>query len=126
MKRETPAEREIVDLIAKTYEGWTKPDPRRLAAIEQRLLERPRRGAGIARWWLAAALVAGAASALWWAVDYDSDEGQKELVPAVAAPTVAPSTADPSTRPSRSEDAESIPAAEPAQKKGPVIYRKEQ
>ncbi len=127
MKREPPTEREIADLIASAYEGLAAPDPRRLAAIEQRLLAqvRPRRRAGIAWWWLAAALAAGAASALWWAVDYDSGEGQEAPVPALTSPSVAPSVADPPARSGRSEGTESAPAGEPVQKQGPVIYQRE-
>jgi hypothetical protein len=130
MKREALTEREIADLIASAYEGWATPDPRRLAAIEQQLLEQPRlRGrtkiAKIAWWWLAGALVAGAASALWWAVDYDSGQGREEPVPAVTPSSVAPSVADTPMRPGQSESAESKTAGEPAQKKGPVIYQRE-
>lgn len=126
MKRETPTEREITDLIASAFEGWAAPDARRLAAIEQRLPVRARGGTKSVRWWLAGALLAGAASALWWAVGYDSVEGQKQPVPAVISPTTAPPTTDPPTRPSRSEGAESKPAGEPAQKGGTVIYQREQ
>jgi len=125
MKREPPTEREIADLIASAFEDLPAPDARRLAAIEERLLMRPRRRAGFAWWWLVGALVAGAASALWWAVNYDSVEGQKEAVPVVISPTVAPSTSDQPARPSRSEGAESAPAGNPAQKQGPVIYQRE-
>lgn len=136
MKRESPTEREIADLIASAYEGWTAPDVRRLAAIEQRLLAQARSRRGGAKsvwWWLAGALLAGAASALWWAVGYDSTEGQKQPIPAAVSPATAPSTADLPTPPSRSEDrestpadAESKPAGEPAQKRGVVIYQREQ
>ncbi len=133
MKRETPTEREIADLVASAYEGWMAPDARRLAAIEQRLPARARRGgAKFAWWWLVGALLAGAASALWWAVDYDSTEGRNPP-PAAVSPAAAPSTADPPTRPSRSEgaeskpeDAESKPVAEPARGKGFLIYQREQ
>lgn len=127
MKREPPTEREVADLIALAFERLPAPDARRLAAIEQQLLEQPRlrRRTKIAWWWLAAALVAGAASALWWAVDYDSGEGQEESVPTVVSPSVAPSVADQPGRPGRSEGAESKPTGEPAQKKGPVIYQRE-
>jgi hypothetical protein len=128
MNHEPPAEREIADMIASAFERLPTPDARRLAAIEQRLLEQPRlRGrAKFAWWWLAAALVAGAASAWWWAVDYDSGKEQEAPPPAVTSPSVAPSVADQPARPSQSERAESKPASEPVQKKGPVIYRKEQ
>jgi hypothetical protein len=128
MKRQVPTEREMMDMIASAYEGWATPDPRRLAAIEERLLEQPRlRGrTKFAWWWLAAALVAGAVSALWWAVDYDSGQGQEEPVPMVTPSSVAPSVADQPARPSQSEGTESKPAGEPAQGKGPMIYRKEQ
>jgi hypothetical protein len=112
-------------LIASAFEGLPAPDARRLAAIEERLLMRPRRRAGFAWWWLVGALVAGAASAMWWAVNYDSVEGQKEAVPVVISPTVAPSTSGQPARPSRSEGAESAPAGEPVQKQGPVIYQRE-
>lgn len=128
MKREAPTEREIADLFAPAFDRVAEPEPRRLASIEQRLLEQPRlRGRRkVAWWWLIGTLVAGAASALWWAVDYDSGEGQEEPAPTVVSPSVAPSVADQPRRPGRSEGAESKPAGEPAQKKGPMIYRKEQ
>jgi hypothetical protein len=135
MKRETPTEREIADLIASAYEGRAVPDARRLAAIEQRLPVRARGGTKSVQWWLAGALLAGAASALWWAVDYDSPEGRKPPAAAVS-PATAPSTADLPTHPSRSEEWESKPADakskladEPAQKaqtRGAVIYQREQ
>ena len=46
MKREAPTEREMADLFATAFERLAEPDARRLAAIEQRLLERPRRRVG--------------------------------------------------------------------------------
>lgn len=116
MKREAPSDREIAELIAPAFERLPAPDSRRLVAIEERLLERPRRHT-FAWWWLAAALATGAASALWWVVSYDSGKGREELVPAVT-PSVAPS--EQSVRPSQPEGAES------ARKPGPVIYRREQ
>jgi hypothetical protein len=127
MKREAPTEREIAELIASAFEGLPAPDARRLAAIEQQLLAQTRsRGrTKIAWWWFVGALVAGGASAMWWAVNYDSVEGKKEAVPVVISPAVAPSTSDQSARPSRSEGAESAPAGEPVQKQGPVIYQRE-
>ena len=124
MKHERPAEREIADLIAPAFDRLTAPDSRRLAAIEQRLPARPRRCA-IVWWWLVAALAAGAASAFWWAVDYDSGKGQKEPGPAVISQSVAPSVANQPARPRRPEGVESTPAGEPAQKQGPVIFRRE-
>jgi hypothetical protein len=127
MKREAPTEREITDLIASAYEGMAAPDPRRLAAIEQLLLEQPRlRGrTKFAWWWLVGALVGGAASALWWVVDYDSGKERKEPGPAVMSPSVAPSVTNRSAAPSRPEGAEPNSAGEPAQKQGPVIYQRE-
>ena len=122
MKREAPTEREIADLIASAYEGLAAPDPRHLAAIEERLHERPRRRAKIAWWLLAGGLFAGAASALWWAVNYDSAEGRNQPVPAVSAPSVAP----PAVEPRRPEDVATKPAGEPDRKSGPVIYQLEQ
>ena len=61
MKRETPSDHEIAGLIAPAFERLPEPDPRRLAAIEQSLLEQPRlpRRTRFAWWWLAGALVAG-------------------------------------------------------------------
>ena len=128
MKREAPTEREITDLIATAYEGWTAPDARRLAAIEDRLLEEAgprRRRAKVAWWWLIGALVAGAASALWWAVDYDSGKGREEPVPALTSPPIVPMEAGKPTPPGKSEGTESKPAGEPAQNQGPVIYQRE-
>lgn len=127
MKREPPTEREIADLIASAYEGLAAPDARRLVAIEQQLLAqvRPRRRAGIAWWWLIGALAAGAASALWWAVDYDSGEGREEPVPALTPPSVAPSVSDQLARPRRSESAELKPAGNQDREKGFVIYQRE-
>jgi hypothetical protein len=128
MKREAPTERDITDLIASAYEGLAAPDARRLAAIEQLLLEQPRlRGrTKYAWWWLIGALVAGAASALWWAVDYDSGKGRETPVPALTSPPVVPAAAGKPTPLGKSEDTESKSASESAQKNGPVIYRKEQ
>lgn len=127
MKREAPTEREIADLIASAYEGWAEPDPRRLAAIEDRLLARarPRDRAKFVWWWLVGALVAGAASALWWAVDYDSGKGREEPVPALTSPPIVPMEAGKPTPPGKSEGTESKPAGEPAQNQGPVIYQRE-
>ncbi len=127
MKRQVPTEREIADMIASAFEQLPAPDARRLAAIEQQLLEQPRlRGrTKFAWWWLAVALVAGAASALWWTVDYDSGKSEEAPVPSVTSPSVAPSAPEQPARPSRSEDAESKSAGEPAQKQGPVIYQQE-
>jgi hypothetical protein len=127
MKRQVKTDREIADLIASAYEGLTAPDARRLVAIEQRLLEQPRlRGrAKFAWWWLAGALLTGAASALWWAVDYDSDEKPEESAPVITSPSTAPSEAGKPTRPDRSESTEPMPADGPAQKQGPMIYQRE-
>jgi hypothetical protein len=125
MKREAPTEREIADLFTPAFDGLAQPDARRLAAIEQRLLERPRRRAGIAWWWLAAALAVGTASALWWAVDYDWGRKQEEPVPEITSPSMAPSAMDIPTRPGRTENTESTPADGSAQKQGPLIYQRE-
>lgn len=127
MKREPPAEREIADMIAPAFDRLPAPDARRLATVEQRLLEQPRlRGrTKFAWWWLAAALVAGAASALWWVVDYDSGKGQEAPAPAVTAPSVVPSAPDQSARPSRPEGAESKPVGGPANDRSPLIFKRE-
>jgi hypothetical protein len=120
MKREAPTEREIAEMIAPAFERLPAPDSRRLAAIEERLMEQPRlRGrTKIAWWWLAAALAAGAASALWWAVDYDSGQGPDEPEPAIAVPPLAPQVQQPAP-PDRPADAKSAP------KQGPMIYQRE-
>jgi hypothetical protein len=123
MKRETPSDREIAELIAPAFERLAAPDARRLMAIEERLLTetRSRERPKYAWWWLVGALVAGAASALWWAVDYDSGKERKTPVPEISAP---PAAVEPPAPPSRSEGAESEPAGEPVPKQGPVIYRR--
>jgi hypothetical protein len=127
MKREAPSDREIAEMIAPAFECLPAPDARRLMAIEERLLTetRSRGRPKYAWWWLVGALAAGAASALWWVVDYDSGQGQEEPVPAVTSPSAAPSVADQPARPSQSEGAESAPAGEPTPKQGPVIYQRE-
>jgi hypothetical protein len=127
MKRQVPTERELTDMISTAFERLPTPDARRLAAIEQQLLEQPRlRGrTKFAWWWLAVVLAAGAASAWWWAVDYDSGKEQEAPLPSVTSPSVAPSAPEQPARPSRSEGAGSKPAGEPAQKQGPVIYQQE-
>lgn len=127
MKPDTPTEREIADLIASAYDGWVAPDARRLTEIEQRLLDQPRlRGrAKFAWWWLFAALVTGAASALWWTVNYDSDEGLVQPVPDNISPSAAPPAVEPPARQNRPEGAITEPAGKPAQKQGPVIYQRE-
>ncbi len=120
MKREAPSDREIAEMIAPAFDRLPAPDPRRLAAIERHLLaEKKSSGRSeIAWWWLAGALLAGAASALWWAVDYDSGKGPEEPIPGITAPTVVPPPAEQRARPDR-------PAGEPTQKQGPVIYQRE-
>lgn len=127
MKRQVPTEREMTDMIATAFERLPAPDLQRLAAIEQQLLEQPRlRGRSkLVWWWLAGALLAGAASALWWAVDYDSGMEQKAPPPAVNSTPMAPSTADQPSRQDRSEGTESTPADESTRKPGPVIYQRE-
>lgn len=127
MKRQVPTEREMTDTIATAFERLSEPDSRRLAAIEQKLLEQPRlRGRSkFVWWWLAGALLAGAASALWWAVDYDSGMEQKAPPPSVNSTPMAPSTADKPSRQGRSEGTESTPADGSTQKPGPVIYQRE-
>lgn len=124
MKRETPSDSEIEQLIAPAIERLPVPDARRLAAIERQLLEQPeqRRRSKTTWWWLVGALVAGAASALWWAVDYDSEKGLEEPSPGIAAPKPAPA---PEEQPARPGSAEPAPA-NPVHKTGPRIYQREQ
>jgi hypothetical protein len=127
MKRESPTEREIADLIASAYEGWVVPDPRRLATIEQQLLAQTgsRGRSKVAWWWLVGTLVASAATAMWWVVNYDSADGQKQPVPGIVSPTATKPTVEQPAPPSRSEGTESSAAGEPARKQGPVIYQRE-
>jgi hypothetical protein len=127
MKRQVPTEREMTDMMATAFERLPAPDLRRLAAIEEKLLEQPRLRGRTKHvwWWLVGALVAGAASALWWAVDYDSGKGQEAPAPAVTPPSLAPSSVNQPAPPGQRQGAESAPAGEAAQKQGPVIYRRE-
>jgi cytoskeletal protein RodZ len=127
MKPKTPSDREIAELIAPAFDRLPAPDARRLAAIEERLLEQPRLHGRkkIVWWWLAGALAAGAASALWWAVDYDSAIEPGEPAPAVTSPSVAPAPPAQPARPDRPADTESAPAAPPSSKPGPKIYQRE-
>jgi hypothetical protein len=126
MKRQVPTEREMTNLISMAFERLPAPDARRLAAIEQHLLEqaRPRRRTSFAWWWLVGALVAGAVSALWWAMDYDSEQGQKPVLLELRSMPSSPTASEPARlRPG--DPADSTPAGEPAQKKGPMIYQRE-
>lgn len=124
MKHEAPTEREIADLFAPAFDRLAEPDARRLAAIEQRLLQRPRRRAGAAWWWLFAVLATGAASALWWSVNYDSAEGTKSPVPAVVSPPASTPAPGPAQPQGQTGSSETKSADAPAPKQGPVIYRK--
>ena len=123
MKREAPTERDIANLLATAFERMPEPDARRLAAIEQQLLAQPRLHGRkkIVWWWLIGALVAGAASAMWWAMDYDSDQGQGEPVPGIST---SPAT-DRSASPGRSESAETSSNSRTDRKTGPMIYQRE-
>ncbi len=129
MKR-IPTEREITDLIAAAFERLPAPDPLRLTAIGQRMPGRPRpRGPRTIAWLaLAGALMAGAASALWWAVDRApvEDRGGPPPAPAVAPPAAGPSLTDQPARPARSDAVQAKPAGDSAQKRGRVIYQREQ
>ena len=126
MKREALSDREIAEIIAPAFDRLPEPDSQRLAAIEQRLLEQPRlRGrTKFAWWWLAGVLAAGAASALWWAVDYDSGQVQKPA-PVTMPPRSVPSAANEKARPRPAEDAGPATDREPVQKQGRVIYQRE-
>ncbi|BAV32711.1 hypothetical protein SCL_0389 [Sulfuricaulis limicola] len=124
MKHEAPTEREIADLFAPAFDRLAEPDARRLAAIEQRLLERPRRRVGAAWWWLFAVLTTGAASALWWAVNYDSADGPEPTAPEIVSPPASTPAPEPAPPPGQTGNSETKSAGAPAPKQGPVIYRK--
>ncbi|MHB8623947.1 MAG: hypothetical protein ACYC9J_01690 [Sulfuricaulis sp.] len=124
MKHEPPTEREIADLIAPAFDRLSVPDSRRLAAIEQRLLARPRRRV-LAWWWLAALLAAGAASALWWTMGYDSGKEQSVPKATLVTPSVVPAVTGQPAPSGRPGAAKSAPAAEPMSKPGHMIYQQE-
>lgn len=124
MKREAPTEREIAELFGMAYDKGAEPDARRLAAIEQRLLERPRRRVGNAWWWLFAVLATGAASALWWSVNYDSGDASMPPEPGISAPPVVPTTVEPAANPARPDGAAADATGKPAPKQGPIIYQR--
>lgn len=126
MKREAPSDREIAEMIAPAFDRLPVPDPRRLAAIEERLMEQPRlRGrTNYAWWWLIGALVAGAASALWWAVNYDSSDGPELTVPEIVSPPASTPAPGPAQPPGQTGGSETKSVDAPTPKQGPVIYRK--
>lgn len=127
MKRQAPTERAIVEMMASAYEQRDQPDPRRLAAIEQHLLDQPRLRARkqVAWWWLIAALATGAASAWWWTVNYDSYQGLDKPAMVILPPVEAPAALKRSPDVGRAEDAESNAPDKPTSKTGPVIYQRE-
>ena len=136
MTPDTPDETRLGRLIAQAFDSLPSPDPGRIAEIEARLTRRPavlskRAIAWLHYWWLVIALAsAGAATAMWWVLDYPLEE---EPAPQIAAPPLEPRSETPpesrtaieQTAPLPSEDPASAGEREPAQKRGPIIYRRE-
>ena len=136
MAPDTPDEMDLERLIVQAFETLPSPDPGRIAGIEERLMCRPalvskRTIAWLRYWWLVIALTgAGAATAMWWVLDYPLEE---EPAPQIAAPPLEPRSETPpesrtpteQSAPRPSEDPVSAGDREPGQKRGPIIYRRE-
>lgn len=140
MTPDTPDETRLERLIAQAFEGLPSPDPGRIAEIEERLTRRPalvrkRVIAWLRYWWFVLLFTgAGAATAMWWVLDYPLEEDPApEISLPLSAPPLAPRSETPpesrtpteQTAPRPSQDPVSTGDREPGQKHGPIIYRRE-
>ena len=142
MAPDTPDETRLERLIAQAFEGLPSPDPGRIAGIEERLMRRPafafvskRAIAWLRYWWFVLLFAgAGAATAMWWVLDYPlEEEPAPEIALPLSAPPLAPEPETPresrtpteQTAPRPSQDPPSAGERESGQKHGPIIYRRE-
>jgi hypothetical protein len=130
----TPDENRLVRLIARAHDRLPLPDTRRLAVIEARLVHRAasaRSTEAVARWrywWFALALAAaGSAAALWWALDYASRQGTREVTPVELSPPVTSNERSVSREAQEpaSKGMQSGDDREQARSRSPVIYQQQ-
>lgn len=140
MTPDTPDEARLEQLIARAFESLPPPDPGRLNEIAERLTRRPafrtkRVLAWLRYWWFVLLFAgAGAATAMWWVLDYPlEEEPAPEIALPLSATPLAPRSETPpesgmaveQTAPPPSEVPASAGEREPGQKRGPIIYRRE-